>query len=365
MLPLPEVPPDAVRQSVTPAADQLQRPLRDLRISVTDRCNFRCTYCMPRQSFGPGHRFLPSSALLSFEEIERVCRLLVPMGVRKLRLTGGEPLMRKELDKLVAALARLRTPDGQALDLAMTTNGSLLPAHASRLKQAGLKRLSVSLDALDDTIFQRMNDAGYTVGEVLRGIEAAQQAGFTDIKVNMVVQRGVNEGQILPMVNHFRHTGIELRFIEFMDVGATNGWQDDAVFSAQHMHDTIAKQHPLRPLSPRHPGETARRYALQDGSGQLGFIASVTQAFCSQCNRLRLTTDGQLFTCLFGAAGTDLRSVLRGNACDAEIQARLGALWASRSDRYSELRQAANLQVPGAQAMPSAPHRAEMSYIGG
>jgi GTP 3',8-cyclase len=335
--------------------DALNRPLHDLRISVTDRCNFRCTYCMPRHVYGPTHRFLDQSALLTFEEIKRTSQLMVNLGVRKLRLTGGEPLMRKQLDRLVALLAALETQDGVPIEVAMTTNASLLAAHAPALKQAGLGRITVSLDALDNAIFQRMNDASTSVSQVLSGIEAAQHAGFDRIKVNMVVQRGVNDGQILPMVEHFRHTGIELRFIEYMDVGATNGWQTQDVMSAQEMRQLIETRHALRPMDAALPSDTAQRFAFADGGGSVGFIASVTQAFCRDCNRLRLSTDGKLFTCLFATQGTDIKTALRSGTSDAQLQAQLAALWRQRQDRYSELR--GNTPAPSS--------RVEMSYIGG
>jgi cyclic pyranopterin phosphate synthase len=304
---------------------------------------------------------MAQSALLSFEEIERISRLMLPLGVKKLRLTGGEPLMRKQLDRLIAALAALRTPQGAPVDLAMTTNASLLAQHAASLKQAGLQRLTISLDALDDAIFQRMNDAQVNVAQVLGGIEAAQKAGFEHIKVNMVVQRGVNDKQIIPMAQHFRHSGIELRFIEFMDVGTTNGWQSGDVFSAQAIQAQLQAHYPLQALPPRHVSDTAMRYAYADGAGTVGFIASVTQAFCGHCNRLRLSTDGQLFTCLFATQGTDLKEALRSGMPDAELQARLAKLWSSRQDRYSELRE----QHRATAGTPHAPARVEMSYIGG
>lgn len=335
--------------------DRHHRPLRDLRISVTDRCNFRCGYCMPRSTYGPGHRFLPQASLLSFEEIERASRLLVGLGVQKIRLTGGEPLMRKQLDRLVSALAALRTPEGQAIDLTLTTNASLLAAQAGPLKAAGLRRITISLDALDDAVFQRMNDAGVSVAQVLHGIEAAQNAGLGPIKVNMVVQKGVNEAQILPMARHFRHSGIELRFIEYMDVGATNGWKLDQVLPSDQVRQLIAQHHALTPVPTTIAGETAQRYAYADGAGTVGFISSVTQAFCGDCNRLRLSTDGRLYTCLFAQQGHDLRAALRANEDDDTITARLTALWAQRQDRYSALR--------GQQTSPA--RRVEMSYIGG
>lgn len=356
---LPPAP--VLHHTARPLLDQLHRPLQDLRISVTDRCNFRCTYCMPRHVYGPGHRFMAQSALLSFEEIERISRLMLPLGVKKLRLTGGEPLMRKQLDRLIAALAALRTPQGEQVDLAMTTNASLLAQHAASLKQAGLQRLTISLDALDDAIFQRMNDAQVNVAQVLGGIVAAQKAGFERIKVNMVVQRGVNDNQIVPMARHFRHSGIELRFIEFMDVGTTNGWQSGDVFSAQAILAQLQAHYPLQALPPRHVSDTAMRYAYADGAGTVGFIASVTQAFCGHCNRLRLSTDGQLFTCLFATQGTDLKEALRSGMPDTELQARLAQLWSSRQDRYSELRELHRATA----GMPTAQARVEMSYIGG
>lgn len=350
----------AVPNTPNHVTDRWQRPLHDLRISVTDRCNFRCTYCMPRQVFGPDHAFLQHSALLSFEEIERLCRLMLPLGVRKLRLTGGEPLMRKQLDRLVAALAPLQSSKGQPIDLAMTTNGVLLPKHAQALKRAGLQRLSISMDALDDATFKRMSDTSLSVREVLAGIESAQHAGFADIKVNMVVQRGVNDHQIVPMAKHFRHSGIELRFIEFMDVGNTNGWQHADVVSAQHIQDTLHAHFPLQPLPARNPHETAKRFGYADGAGSVGFIASVTQAFCGNCNRLRLSTDGQLFTCLFASQGSDVKTALRNGSSDKALQAQLARLWSQRSDRYSEQR---GQTAAAASALPAS--RIEMSYIGG
>lgn len=345
-----------------PTLDRLHRPLRDLRISVTDRCNFRCGYCMPRSVYGPGHRFLPHQAVLSFEEIQRASRLMVSMGVRKLRLTGGEPLMRKQLDQLVAGLASLRTPQGDPVELTLTTNASLLADKAAALKAAGLHRVTISLDALDDAIFQRMNDAGVSVRQVLEGIEAAQRVGLGPLKVNMVVQRGVNEDQILPMARHFRHSGIELRFIEYMDVGASNGWRMDQVLPSGQVRERIAAHFPLTPLPPAKPGETARRDAYADGAGTIGFISSVTEAFCGDCNRLRLSTDGRLYTCLFAHQGHDLRAALRGGDDDATLIARLDALWAQREDRYSALR-GVPTHTQGRE--PASGRRVEMSYIGG
>jgi cyclic pyranopterin phosphate synthase len=341
--------------------DALRRPLRDLRISVTDRCNFRCGYCMPRSTYGPGHRFLPHGSLLTFEEIERSSRLFIGLGARKLRLTGGEPLMRKQLDRLVAALATLRTPTGDPVELTLTTNASLLAAKARSLKEAGLNRVTISLDALDDATFQRMNDAGVAVSTVLEGIEAAQRVGLGPIKVNMVVQKGINDAQILPMARHFRHTGIELRFIEYMDVGATNGWQLDQVLPSSEVRDRIQEHFALVPWPEGTRGETAQRYRYADGGGSVGFISSVTQAFCGDCNRLRLSTDGRLYTCLFARQGHDLRAALRSGQADEAITRQLMALWQQRQDQYSAQR----TQVSSPAAKMAQAGRIEMSYIGG
>ena len=339
-----------------PVTDTLQRPLRDLRISVTDRCNLRCTYCMPREVFGKGFIFLQRVELLSFEEITRVARQFVELGVRKIRLSGGEPLLRHGVEKLVEQLAGLRDADGRPVELAMTTNGTLLATKARALKDAGLARLTVSLDALSDVVFQRMSDSGAGAGKVLEGIAAAQAAGLTPLKVNTVVQRGVNEGEILPLVRHFRHTGVVLRFIEFMDVGSTNGWRLDDVVGAQEILERIDREHPLRPLEPNYPGEVAKRWEFADGGGEIGVIASVTQAFCHECSRMRLSTDGKLYTCLFAADGTDLRGPLRGGEDDAQLRQRIADVWQKRGDRYSQLRHAAT-ELPM--------KKIEMSYIGG
>ncbi len=341
--------------------DTRGRPLRDLRISVTDRCNFRCSYCMPRSVFDQDHVYLPQDALLRFEEITRLADVFLSLGVRKIRLTGGEPLLRRGIEDLVARLAALRGPDGQAPDLTLTTNGSLLARKAQALREAGLRRVTVSLDALDDAVFRRMNDADFPVADVLAGIEAAQAAGLGSIKVNMVVQRGVNEDQILPMVRHFRGSGVTLRFIEYMDVGNTNGWRMNDVLPAEDILQRITAEMPLLPLPAAAPGETARRWAHADGSGEIGIIASVTQAFCGDCNRARLSTEGQLFMCLFASRGHDLRALLRGGASDAQLAAALANLWQARDDRYSELRGAATASAVAAAPSP----RVEMSYIGG
>jgi len=342
----------------TPLIDTLGRPLRDLRISVTDRCNFRCGYCMPREVYGPGHRFMPHAALLSFEEIERTSRLFLQLGVRKLRLTGGEPLMRKDLDQLVAKLAALRTLDNTPPEIALTTNGALIETRAQALKDAGLQRITISLDALDNATFQRMSDSAIHVDQVLGGIDAALKAGLGPVKVNMVVQRGVNDDQILPMTRHFRNTGVELRFIEYMDVGHTNGWRMDQVLPSVQVQALLQTHFDLVPAPVRHPSDTAKRLAHADGSGTLGFISSVTQAFCGDCNRLRLSTDGRLYTCLFTSQGHDLRDALRGGDTDSTLLLRLASLWQTRSDQYSALRgQAKPLLDPA--------DRIEMSYIGG
>ncbi len=342
-------------------ADALGRELHDLRISVTDRCNFRCAYCMPKEVFDRDYKFLPQSSLLSFEEITRSARLFASLGVRKLRLTGGEPLLRRHLEELVAQLAALRTPDGAPLDLTLTTNGSLLPRKARLLRDAGLKRLTVSLDALDDVVFRRMNDVDFPVADVLRGIEAALDAGFAPVKVNMVVQRGVNDHEVLPLADHVRRrwgAGVVLRFIEYMDVGASNGWRMDQVLPSAQLLQRLQAQWPLEPLDPAVPGETAERWRYADGLGEVGLISSVTRAFCRDCNRIRLSTEGKLFTCLFATRGHDLRALLRGGADDAQISAALAALWSRRDDRYSEQRGAGVPLAAGEQ-------RIEMHYIGG
>jgi GTP 3',8-cyclase len=331
--------------------DSRQRPLHDLRISVTDRCNFRCVYCMPKEVFGRDFQFLPASQLLSFEEITRLARLFVGLGVEKIRLTGGEPLLRRDLERLVAMLAVI---DGLH-DLTLTTNGSLLAQKAQALKDAGLTRISVSLDSLDDAVFQRMNDVDFPVARVLAGIDAAQVAGLAPIKVNMVVKRGINERSILDMARHFRHTGHILRFIEYMDVGNTNGWRMDDVVSAGEIVRTIGAEWSLEPVEPAYPGEVASRYRYRDGAGEIGVIASVTQPFCGACSRARLSAEGKLYTCLFAGLGHDLRALLRGAQSDAQIEAFLRGVWRLRGDRYSELRAAATTQRP----------KVEMSHIGG
>ena len=339
--------------------DRLQRPLRDLRISVTDRCNFRCSYCMPKEVFDKNHVFLPHSELLSFEEIARIARIFLAHGVRKIRLTGGEPLLRKNLEALVAMLAALRTVDARAPDITLTTNGSILARKAQALRDAGLQRVTVSLDGLDDRVFRQMNDVDFPVAEVLAGIEAARQAGLGPIKVNMVVKRGTNEHEILPMARHFKGSGVVLRFIEFMDVGATNGWRMNEVMPSAQILQLLQAEWPLLALQPGSNGETAERWGYADGSGEIGVISSVTQAFCRDCNRARLSTEGKIYLCLFASQGHDLRALLRSGADDGDIASALGHLWRGRDDRYSELRGSR------AAAGPNEERRVEMSYIGG
>ena len=342
-------------------ADTLARPLRDLRISVTDRCNFRCSYCMPREVFDKDYAFLPQSSLLSFEEITRLAKVFVAHGVEKIRLTGGEPLLRKHLEVLIGMLAKIQTPGGQPLDITLTTNASLLAKKAQSLKDAGLQRVTVSLDGLDDAVFRRMNDVDFPVADVLKGIEEAQRVGLAPIKVNMVVKRGTNDAEILPMARHFRNSGVVLRFIEYMDVGATNGWRMDEVLPSAQVIERLQAEFALSAIDPNYPGETAERWRYADGAGEVGVISSVTQAFCGECNRARLSTEGKLFLCLFASQGHDLRALLRGQFDDAQIAGAVGHIWQTRSDRYSELR--ASLpedKLPGLDAK-----RVEMSYIGG
>jgi GTP 3',8-cyclase len=343
-------------------SDALGRPLRDLRISVTDRCNFRCSYCMPKEVFDRHYRFLPHADLLSFEEVTRLASVFVAHGVHKLRLTGGEPLLRKHLEVLIGMLAGLRTPAGEPLDITLTTNATLLERQADGLRAAGLQRVTVSLDALDDRVFRAMNDVDFPVAEVLRGIEAAMRAGLAPIKLNMVVKRGTNDQEIVPLARHVRERfgpGVVLRFIEYMDVGATNGWRMDEVLPSADVVARLNAVFPLEPLEPSAPGETAQRWRYADGGGEVGVISSVTQAFCRDCNRARLSTEGKLFLCLFASRGHDLRTLLRGGASDAELAAVIADIWGGRSDRYSELR--GRLQAePG-----SGERRVEMHYIGG
>ncbi len=336
-------------------ADTLARPLRDLRISVTDRCNFRCTYCMPKEVFDKTYRFLPHAQLLSFEEITRLAQVFIALGVEKIRLTGGEPLLRRNVEALIEMLAALRTRDGTALDLTLTTNASLLARKAPALARAGLKRITVSLDALDDATFRAMNDVDFPVADVLTGIDAAAAAGLAPVKVNMVVKRGLNDDQIVPMARHFRGSGHILRFIEFMDVGSSNGWRMDDVVPSAEVLRRIAEHFPLEEIEPNYSGEVAERWRYRDGAGEVGVISSVTQAFCRDCTRARLSTEGQLYLCLFADTGHDLRSLLRGGASDAELATAIGRIWRARSDRYSEIRTEATARQ----------RKVEMSYIGG
>jgi cyclic pyranopterin phosphate synthase len=336
-------------------SDARGRRLHDLRISITDRCNFRCTYCMPKSVFDKDYSFLPQSSLLTFEEITRLTRLFIGHGVEKLRLTGGEPLLRKHVEKLIEQLASLRTPAGRPLDLTLTTNASLLRRKAAALRAAGLDRVTVSLDALEDEVFKRMNDVDFPVAEVLAGIEAADRAGFGPIKINMVVKRGVNDHQILPMARHFKGTGHIVRFIEFMDVGASNGWRMDDVVPSREVIDSIDQAFGLEQVDPNYVGEVAERWRYRDGSGEIGVISSVTEPFCSDCSRARLSTEGRLYTCLFADQGHDFRSLLRGDYGDEQISAAIAAVWTGRDDRYSDIRT----------SQTTARRKIEMSYIGG
>ncbi len=348
---IPPTPSRASGPSRPVVRDAFRRPLRDLRVSITDRCNFRCVYCMPKEVFGRGYDFLPREEILRFEEIARLARLFVGLGVEKIRLTGGEPTVRRDLPDLIRMLAGIEG----LKDLTLTTNGSRLAGMAQALKDGGLRRITVSLDSLDDAVFRAMNDVDFPVTRVLDGIEAARSAGLWPIKVNMVVKRGVNDGSVVEMARRFKGSGHIVRFIEFMDVGNSNGWRLDDVVPAREIIDTIHREFPLEPAEPRYRGEVARRWRYADGSGEIGVIASVTQPFCHDCTRARLSADGKLYTCLFAAAGRDLRPLLRGGNSDEEIAAVLRSLWAVRRDRYSELR---TNDTPG---LP----KVEMSYIGG
>ncbi|MFD0756078.1 GTP 3',8-cyclase MoaA [Massilia norwichensis] len=341
-------------------ADALGRPLHDLRISVTDRCNFRCVYCMPKEVFDKNYAYLPHSSLLSFEEITRVARLFIAHGVEKIRLTGGEPLLRKNLEALVAQLRALDPPSGRPLDLTLTTNGSLLARKARSLKDAGLDRVTVSLDAIDDAVFKRMNDVDFAVSDVLDGIDAAHAAGLGPVKVNMVVKGGMNDAQILPMARHFKGSPTILRFIEYMDVGASNGWNMDEVIPSSEVVRRISAEMPLEPIGANYAGETAARWRYVDGGGEVGMISSVTQAFCSDCSRIRLSTEGKLYTCLFATRGHDLRALLREGRSDLEIASSIAQLWRRRDDRYSETR---TINTDGLGRGTG--KKIEMSYIGG
>ena len=350
--PLPRLADDPVAPLDGVLLDRRGRRVRDLRISVTDRCNFRCVYCMPKAAFGHDHAFLPRSELLSFEEIVRVARIFVDQGVEKIRITGGEPLLRRHIENLVEQLAKL------PVELTLTTNGSLLTKKARALRDAGLQRVTVSLDGLDDAVFKRMNDVAYPVGEVLDGIAAAAAAGLAPIKVNCVVKRGSNDGEILPLARHFRRSGHILRFIEFMDVGSSNGWRMDEVLPSADVVARINEEFPLEAVDANYPGEVAERWRYRDGAGEIGVISSVTQAFCSTCTRIRLSTEGQLYTCLFAQGGHDLRALLRQGGDDQALQRTIAGVWRARDDRYSEIRTAAT-------ALPAGSRKIEMSYIGG
>ena len=330
--------------------DTLGRPVRDLRISVTDRCNFRCTYCMPKEIFDREYEFLARGALLSFEEIDRVARSFVRHGVRKLRLTGGEPLLRKGIEDLIAKLVLI--PDVE--DITLTTNGALLGRKAKDLAAAGLHRVTVSLDSMDDSVFMAMNDVGFGVQTVLDGITAASEAGLTPIKINMVVKRGVNDGSILDMAGHFKGSGHTLRFIEYMDVGTTNGWRLDDVVPARDIVEMLDQEFGIEPVDPSYRGEVAQRWRYRDGTGEVGVITSVTQPFCGDCTRVRLSAEGGVYTCLFATRGTDLRQVLRAGASDEMLDEVVSGLWMNRADRYSETR-----------SSQTAGHKVEMSYLGG
>jgi GTP 3',8-cyclase len=348
-------PEHGTRSGDQPLADTLGRPLHDLRISVTDRCNFRCTYCMPKEIFGPDFAFLPKDQVLTFEEIERAARVFVELGVEKLRITGGEPLVRRDLAVLIELLAALRRPDGERLDLTLTTNGSALRRLAGPLRDAGLQRVTVSLDSLDDATFAAMNGIDYPVAKVLDGIAAAVEAGLAPIKINMVVRRGINEASVVPMARWARDAGHIVRFIEYMDVGTTNGWRLDDVVPATEVVAAIDAVMPLEPLAARYRGEVATRWRYRDGSGEVGLIASVSAPFCGDCTRARISAEGKLYTCLFSADGHDLRAVLRSGASDADLRDTIARIWRVRDDRYSELRTAATGDLP----------RIEMFAMGG
>jgi cyclic pyranopterin phosphate synthase len=340
-------------------ADALARPLRDLRISVTDRCNFRCVYCMPKETFDKDYAFLPQTSLLSFEEITSLAKVFIAHGVEKIRLTGGEPLLRKHIEKLIEMLSVLKTPDGRALDLTLTTNGSLLAKKAQALKDAGLNRVTVSLDSLDDATFKRMNDVDFPVSQVLHGIDVAHRVGLGPIKINMVVKGGMNDQEIVPMARHFKGSPAILRFIEYMDVGASNGWKMDEVIPSAEVISRINAEMPLEEIAPNYTGETAGRWRYRDGGGEIGVISSVTQAFCRDCTRARLSTEGKLYTCLFANSAHDLRALLREGRSEQEISTAVAHVWRARGDRYSELR---TISTTG---LATRANKVEMSYIGG
>ena len=347
----------ATTDNGTVLCDQLQRPLHDLRISVTDRCNLRCIYCMPREVFNEDYSFLPRNELLSFEEIERLARLFVQLGVKKIRLTGGEPLLRRGIEYLIEKLAKLSDISGKPVEVAMTTNALLLSSKAQSLKDAGLSRISVSLDGLSEATFSHMSDSEASVKTVLDGIDAAQRAGLARVKVNMVLKRGVNDHEIIPMVEYFRNSGIILRFIEYMDVGSSNGWKMDDVVTAKEIHDRIHQYYSLQKLAPEYPGEVAKRWRYVDGGGEIGLVAAVTQAFCKECTRARLATDGKFYTCLFAKNGTDLREPMRLGANEQMLTGLIAGYWWQRNDRYSQMRHELTAVANN--------EKIEMSYIGG
>jgi molybdenum cofactor biosynthesis protein A, bacterial len=340
--------------------DGRNRQLRDLRISVTDRCNFRCVYCMPKQIFGRDFEFMERDELLTFEEITRLARIAVAHGVEKIRLTGGEPLLRKGLEELVGMLAALRTPDGRDVDIALTTNGSALAVKAQSLKDAGLKRVTVSLDSLDEATFKAVNDVDFPVAKVLHGIEVAHEVGLGPIKINMVVKRGQNDQDIVPMARHFKGSPYILRFIEFMDVGSSNGWKMEEVVPSAEVISAINAELPLEEVAANYAGETSARWRYRDGGGEIGVISSVTQSFCHSCTRVRVSTEGKLFTCLFATDGHDLRALLRGGCSDDELSTVMASIWRERTDRYSELRTATTNEIRA-----TGKKKIEMSYIGG
>ena len=341
-----------ITTETTGLTDSLGRPIRDLRISVIDRCNFRCVYCMPKEKFGSNHRFLPNEKILSYDEIEKIARQFVALGVKKIRLTGGEPLVRPKLPELVSRLAKLPGLE----DISLTTNGSLLTReNAQQLKDAGLNRITISLDALDDATFMAINDVKFPVQQVLDAIENTNTVGFDSIKINMVVKKGINEHSVLPMAEFFRGTGHTLRFIEFMDVGNSNQWQADAVLSVKEIVELIDARFPIEPLEANYPGEVAQRWRYRDGEGEIGIISSITQPFCHSCTRARVSAEGQLYTCLFATQGNDLRQRIREGMSDEQLRDFLASVWSQRTDRYSELRNLSTTQIP----------KIEMSYIGG
>ena len=352
--------PDEVETPTGTVTDTRRRPLRDLRISVTDRCNFRCVYCMPKEVFGRDFVFMERSELLTFEEMTRLARIAVAHGVEKIRLTGGEPLLRRGLEDLVGTLAAQKTPDGRDIDIALTTNGSMLALKAQSLKDAGLERVTVSLDSLDDATFKAMNDVDFPVAKVLHGIDVAHEVGLGPVKINMVMKRGLNDQDIVSMARHFKGSPYILRFIEFMDVGSSNGWKMGEVVPSAEVIGRINAELPLEEVAPNYNGETSARWRYQDGSGEIGVISSVTQSFCHSCTRVRVSTDGKLFTCLFATDGHDLRALMRGGCSDEQLSTVMAHIWRERTDRYSELR-SADTRGPRA----AGKKRIEMSYIGG